>query len=629
MDKRKQKGQGLVEFALILPILLLVVIGTIEFARIFLIYVNVSNAAREGARYGMVNPTDYIGINQRVADSVVLSIPSNLSVLIRYDTGPGGTEYTDPNNVAVGHRVIVEVQYQVDALTPIFAPFVPADFKVDVRNSRTIQSLKLVYTTPSPAPGMTTTPSTSTATPSTPASTATSTPGGAPTNTPGGPTNTPTNTPPPTSTPTPRPLIPIIITKPLWADTNVVRGTGEPNQVITLRIVQTGYQISGVIDASGNFMFTVWPLLVGGHTVIVQGYGSQDLAIVQVRTPTPTPTIPPTDPYIRITTPATACTNEQFATITVIGGNWSSSAKNMYLYWDGDLNNAVCVATLSGGNFTCTFDAFVTVGDHTITGIARKSNGSAVGSPATVPFKRPCSGTPTPSPTPAVLSDLRITGIRLQNLPPLGTYENLRVTVSVQNTGTVDVASLFWVDLYADATGVLTNQASIDYVAVNAIAAGSTVSFTMYVPGGFKTVGTHTLQAMVDTWNQVRETNEANNISALLPVTVTVNNPAPTPTPTPAGTTPPPGTIQGVTYLNGPPQSNVSVYVYAADGRLVGSGRSDANGNYTITNIPAGTYTVVGELRLANILYRGQVAPVNVGAGQTTTGVNIDLVAVP
>ncbi len=629
MEKRKEKGQGLVEFALILPILLLVIIGTIEFARIFLIYVNVSNAAREGARYGMVNPTDYIGINQRVTNAVVLSIPSNLSVLIRYDTGPGGTEYTDPNDVAVGHRVIVEVQYRIYALTPIFAPFVPDDFKVDVRNSRTIQSLKGVYITPSPAPGITTTPATATATPGTPASTATNTPS-APTNTPGGPTNTPTNTPLPTSTPTPRPLIPIVITKPLWQDTNVVRGTGEPNQIITLRIVQTGYQISGVIDASGNFMFTVWPLLVGGHTVIVQGYGSQDLAIVQMRTPTPTPTRPPTDPYISVSAPANACTNEQFATITVIGGNWSSAAKNMYLYWDGNLTSHVCVATLSGGNFTCTFDAFVTVGTHTITGIAKKSNGSVVGAPATVTFSRPCSTpTPSPSPTPSVLPDLRITGIRLQNSPPLGTYENLRVTVSVQNTGTVDVASLFWVDLYANATGVLTSQVSVDYVAINAIAAGSTVSFTMYVPGGFKTVGTHTLQAMVDTWNQIRETNEANNISALLPVTVTVDNPAPTPTPTPAGIVPPPGTIQGVTYLNGPPQSNVSVYVYAADGRLVGSGRSDVNGNYTITNIPAGTYTVVGELRLANILYRGQVAPVNVVGGATTTGVNIDLVMVP
>jgi hypothetical protein len=62
---------------------------------------------------------------------------------------------------------------------------------------------------------------------------------------------------------------------------------------------------------------------------------------------------------------------------------------------------------------------------------------------------------------------------------------------------------------------------------------------------------------------------------------------------------------------------------------MVGSGRSDVNGNYVITNVPAGTYSVVGELRLVDTLYYGQVSEVTVVAGQTTTGVNIDLVVVP
>ncbi len=628
MNRRRLNGQGLVEFALILPILLLVIIGTIEFARIFIIYTTVSNAAREGARYGMVSPKDIAGIIEKVNETLVLTTPENLSIQVRYDTGPGGSEYTNPDNVAVGHRVIVEVQYQIDALTPIFAPFIPANFMVDVRNARTIQSVRTEISTPPtfPPPPPPTEPTTEpTGEPTTEPTTEPT--GGPTTSTPGPQTPTFTPTPrPPTATPTP---IPIVITKPLWEGDTTVRGRGAPNQVITLRIVQTGYQISGIIDASGNFLFNVSPALVGGHTVLVQGYGSQDLAVVQVRTPTPTPAATPTTAYIRVTAPAGACTNDSITNITVTGDNWSSQAKDMYLYWDSDLTNHVCVATLSGGGFTCTFSAYVTTGNHTITGIAKKSNGQQVDSPATTTFVRPCPGTPTPTPTPSVLTDLRIVGISLQNVPPLGTYETLRVTVGVKNAGTVDVTSLFWVDLFANPTRVLTSEVSVDYVALNAIAAGSTVSFTMYVPNGFKEVGSHTLQAMVDTWNQVMETDETNNISALLPVTVTVNNPAPTPTPTPAGTLPPPGNIQGVTRLNGPPQSNVSVYVYATDGRLVGSGRSDVNGNYFITNVPAGSYTVVGELRLANTLYRGQVSPVVVVAGQTTTGVNIDLVAVP
>jgi hypothetical protein len=47
----QESGQGLLEFALVLPILLLVLVGLAEFARIFAIYTNLFNAAREGTRY--------------------------------------------------------------------------------------------------------------------------------------------------------------------------------------------------------------------------------------------------------------------------------------------------------------------------------------------------------------------------------------------------------------------------------------------------------------------------------------------------------------------------------------------------------------------------------------------------
>lgn len=621
MKRKKQKGQGLVEFALILPILLLVILGTIEFGRIFLIYATVSNGAREGSRYGMVNPADTAGITTRVNETMVMTLPENLTVAVSYDTGPGGSPYTNPADVKVGDRVVVRVQYRIFALTPFFEPFLPDDFMVDVRNARTIQSLKEAIGPPQPPPGGGPPPVPTDENGNTVTPTPTEEPSVMPTDPSG-------NTVTPMPTATPSPMRPIQIREPLWANTNQVCGTAEPNQVLTLRIVQTGYQLSGSVDGSGNFCFSVWPLLVVGHTVIVQGYGTQDLAIVQAPTPTPTPIATPSVPYIAVTP---TCSDVSIASITVTGANWSSSAKNMYIYWDSDLTNAVCVASLSGGRFTCTFDIFVTEGTpHVITGIARKSNGSQVGSPATATFVRPCPGTtPTPTATPSTLPDLQMSGIVLQNPLPLGTYEKLKVTVGVRNVGVTDVSSLFWVDLYADPTGVLTTQGSVDYVAINAIAAGSTVSFTMYVPNGFKEVGNHTLQAMVDTWDQILESNENNNISALLPVTVTVSNPAPIPTPTPYGTPRPPGNIQGVTYLNTLPQSNVAVYVYDGDGRIVGSGRSDVDGNFVIMNVPEGTYSVTGEVFLVPYLYYGQVPEVVVVAGQTETGVNIDLVVVP
>ena len=51
---RNSKGQSLVETALVLPLLLLIVFGTIEFGRVFNAYLVVSNASREGARAAAV-----------------------------------------------------------------------------------------------------------------------------------------------------------------------------------------------------------------------------------------------------------------------------------------------------------------------------------------------------------------------------------------------------------------------------------------------------------------------------------------------------------------------------------------------------------------------------------------------
>jgi hypothetical protein len=52
-DKR---GQDLVEFAIILPVLLLLLLGIIQFGIIVMQYNSVANAARMGAREGIVNP---------------------------------------------------------------------------------------------------------------------------------------------------------------------------------------------------------------------------------------------------------------------------------------------------------------------------------------------------------------------------------------------------------------------------------------------------------------------------------------------------------------------------------------------------------------------------------------------
>lgn len=54
---RRDQGQSLVEFALILPVLLLLVLGGIDFGRVFLGWVSLNNTARIAANYAASNAT--------------------------------------------------------------------------------------------------------------------------------------------------------------------------------------------------------------------------------------------------------------------------------------------------------------------------------------------------------------------------------------------------------------------------------------------------------------------------------------------------------------------------------------------------------------------------------------------
>lgn len=53
---RRDRGQAMLEFALVLLLLLLILLGTIDFARLFFTWSSMANAAREGARFGTVHP---------------------------------------------------------------------------------------------------------------------------------------------------------------------------------------------------------------------------------------------------------------------------------------------------------------------------------------------------------------------------------------------------------------------------------------------------------------------------------------------------------------------------------------------------------------------------------------------
>ena len=52
MNKQNRKGQGLVEFAVVMPMILTLIMGIVEFGRLMIIYTGAATASREAARYG-------------------------------------------------------------------------------------------------------------------------------------------------------------------------------------------------------------------------------------------------------------------------------------------------------------------------------------------------------------------------------------------------------------------------------------------------------------------------------------------------------------------------------------------------------------------------------------------------
>lgn len=55
---RAESGQDILEYALVLPLLLLLLFGIVEFGIVYLQYNTIANAAREGARAGIIPPTE-------------------------------------------------------------------------------------------------------------------------------------------------------------------------------------------------------------------------------------------------------------------------------------------------------------------------------------------------------------------------------------------------------------------------------------------------------------------------------------------------------------------------------------------------------------------------------------------
>jgi Flp pilus assembly protein TadG len=95
--KEKRAGTATVELAVLLPLLLLLALGAVDFGRVFYMSVEVANAARAGVQYGaqnVVTSTDYQGM-VNAAKNDAADIPSMTATATRWCICSGGSNTFD------------------------------------------------------------------------------------------------------------------------------------------------------------------------------------------------------------------------------------------------------------------------------------------------------------------------------------------------------------------------------------------------------------------------------------------------------------------------------------------------------------------------------------------------------
>ncbi len=106
------RGQAIVEFALILPILMLILLGVVEFGRIYNASLMVNHASREGARTGSLG-----GSTLQIEEMVD-------SVMGSFDTARITVTISPTGIRSRGSMVKVTVNYAIDPMTSMIGDII-------------------------------------------------------------------------------------------------------------------------------------------------------------------------------------------------------------------------------------------------------------------------------------------------------------------------------------------------------------------------------------------------------------------------------------------------------------------------------------------------------------------------
>lgn len=129
--RSSKNGQSLIEMALLLPVLLLITVVTLDIGRAIYYYSAIYNAAREGARYAIVNQCQLddntcnsceIRDEEEIKNQASKYLVGLDASKITFVPPPQLTDYSDEIDDCT--KVLVTVNYEFQVITPIANLFI-------------------------------------------------------------------------------------------------------------------------------------------------------------------------------------------------------------------------------------------------------------------------------------------------------------------------------------------------------------------------------------------------------------------------------------------------------------------------------------------------------------------------
>jgi Flp pilus assembly protein TadG len=119
---KREKGQGLVEAALTIPLFLLILCGIIDFGWIYTNQLMINNSSREAARFAAVNGgkanfTELV--TQKAKDGILIGDPLEVTVTVTQS----------------GYDVTVLVEKAVPVFTPVVSVFTGPEVALNASNT--------------------------------------------------------------------------------------------------------------------------------------------------------------------------------------------------------------------------------------------------------------------------------------------------------------------------------------------------------------------------------------------------------------------------------------------------------------------------------------------------------------